>query len=335
MIGGTGFDWASYSETTSGVTANLSNRAANAGEAAGDVYEGIRGLQGSNYGDNLVADTTTLGNALAGLGGNDVLHGRAGRDTLDGGSGDDILRGGLGADILDGGADFDWASYADATSGVTANLANAALNTGEAAGDSFIGIEGLQGSNYADVLTAADYLAGNALSGLGGNDILTGRIGNDYLDGGDGNDTLWGQSGADVLTGGSGNDQLSGGAGADQLTGGAGVDWFRFDTALGNGNIDRITDFVVGQDMIALSRSVFVGLELGGYASLSGTSSSSVAGSVFTVGRGATSTEHRLIYNSATGGLFYDADGLGGAMQVQFATLNPNLLLNASSFVMI
>ncbi|MBB3018560.1 Ca2+-binding RTX toxin-like protein [Microvirga lupini] len=331
LIGGGGFDWASYAEATAGVTANLSNRLANTGEAAGDVYEGIRGLQGSNHADTLTADTTTQGNALSGLGGNDVLVGRKGNDHLDGGTGDDILQGNEGADVLNGGADFDWASYIYATSGVVASLLNSAANTGEAAGDTYIGIEALQGSAYNDVLTAADYLAGNALVGLGGNDVLNGRIGNDYLEGGEGHDTLWGQDGADVLTGGSGSDTLSGGAGSDQLTGGVGSDLFRFDTALGTGGIDRITDFTVGQDLIGLSRSVFAGLDLGGYSSLSGAS----AGPAFTIGRGATSYEHRLIYNSATGALFYDADGIGGAAQVQFATLAPNLLLNQNSFVMI
>ncbi|WP_343058794.1 calcium-binding protein [Microvirga lupini] len=334
LHGSGGFDWASYIDATAGVVVNLSDRSKNTGEAGGDVYYGIRGVQGSNHGDSLTADTSTQGNALSGLGGNDVLVGRKGNDHLDGGTGDDILQGNEGADVLNGGADFDWASYIYATSGVVASLLNSAANTGEAAGDTYIGIEALQGSAYNDVLTAADYLAGNALVGLGGNDVLNGRIGNDYLEGGEGHDTLWGQDGADVLTGGSGSDTLSGGAGSDQLTGGVGSDLFRFDTALGTGGIDRIADFTVGEDKIALSRSVFAGLDLGGYASLSGTSSS-VAASVFTVGRGATSLEHRLIYNSGTGALFYDADGIGGAAQVQFATLAPNLLLNQNSFVMI
>ncbi|MBB3019822.1 Ca2+-binding RTX toxin-like protein [Microvirga lupini] len=323
LIGGLGFDWASYIDAAAGVTADLASHSGNTGEAAGDSYSGIEALQGSNHGDALGGDA--IGNALFGLGGNDSLQGRGGNDHLDGGTGDDILHGGIGADVLDGGADFDWASYATATAGVIASLLNSATNTGEAAGDSYVGIEALQGSNYNDVLTAADYLAGNALVGLGGNDVLFGRIGNDYLEGGEGNDALYGQTGADVLTGGNGDDTLAGGANADQLTGGAGGDRFVFDTILGNGNIDRIADFMVGQDVMALSRDVF-----GSFIS-----SGALSSAALTAGASATSAHHRLVYNSATGALSYDADGLGGAAQVQFATLNPNLALNTSSFVLI
>ncbi|MBB3018559.1 Ca2+-binding RTX toxin-like protein [Microvirga lupini] len=323
LIGGLGFDWASYIDAAAGVTADLASHSGNTGEAAGDSYVGIEALQGSNHGDALGGNE--IGNALFGLGGNDNLQGRGGNDHLDGGAGDDILNGGAGADILDGGADFDWASYATATSGVTVSLADNWLNAGEAYGDTFISIEALQGSNYADTLSAANYLAGNALVGLGGNDVLTGRIGNDYLDGGEDNDSLFGHGGADVLTGGNGNDLLWGGVGADQLTGGAGADQFRFDTALGNGNIDRITDFTVGQDLIGLSRNVFTSFA----------SSGALSSAAFTTGASATSYEHRLIYNSSTGAVSYDADGIGGAAQVQFATLVGNPTLTASSFFLI
>ena len=49
----------------------------------------------------------------------------------------------------------------------------------------------------------------------------------------------------------------------------------------------------------------------------------------------AAALEHRLIYNSATGAVSYDADGVGGAAQVQFATIGKYLGLSASSFALI
>jgi hypothetical protein len=73
----------------------------------------------------------------------DWLSGLAGSDPLRGGGGNDSLWGGEGADVLDGGAGFDLARYDYATQGVWASLDNPAMNTGEAAGDTYIGIEGL------------------------------------------------------------------------------------------------------------------------------------------------------------------------------------------------
>lgn len=49
-----------------------------------------------------------------------------------------------------------------------------------------------------------------------------------------------GVAGSDRLSGGAGSDLLDGGLGADSLHGGAGEDSFRFSTALGDGNVDRI-----------------------------------------------------------------------------------------------
>jgi Ca2+-binding RTX toxin-like protein len=111
---------------------------------------------------------------------------------------------------------------------------------------------------------------------------------------------LTGGAGANLLNGAGGNDTLIGGLGKDTLTGGTGVDRFEFSTAPGAGNVDTITDFVSGMDVIALSADVFTGL--------------GVAGD--TIGLSA-----NLTYNSATGVLAYDADGAGAGAAVQIALL--------------
>jgi Ca2+-binding RTX toxin-like protein len=157
--------------------------------------------------------------------------GGAGNDTLIGNDADNVLTGGPGADLLDGGAGSDTASYHTAAAGVVANLGNPSNNDGEALGDSYVSIENLQGSDFADMLVGDagdnDILGGagnDRLSGNAGADVLHGGPGNDVLTGGDGDDRLFGRADDDTLYGGAGNDRLSGNAGADVLHGGPGND---------------------------------------------------------------------------------------------------------------
>jgi Ca2+-binding RTX toxin-like protein len=148
---------------------------------------------------------------LYGLDGDDLLNGADGNDVLVGGVGTDVLIGGSGQDYLLGGDGVDLASYEGATSGLMARLDNPALNTGEAAGDSYSSVEGLRGTSYSDSLS------GDANSNL--------------LEGSGGNDSLWGYGGGDVFSGGDGNDYMVGATGADSFDGGAGVDTVSYETA--------------------------------------------------------------------------------------------------------
>jgi Ca2+-binding RTX toxin-like protein len=254
LIGGGGLDMAGYGSSLVGLTARLDLPAVNTGDATGDTYTGIAGLIGSGFADVLVGDWAAnslygggsfdylaglAGNdQLFGEAGNDVLDGSAGNDTLDGGSGDDILDGGAGTDSLIGGGGFDMVTYGSAAAGVTARLDTPAVNTGDAAGDTYTGIAGFFGSGFADVLVGdgnANSLygggGGDYLAGQDGNDQVFGEAGNDTLDGNAGNDTLSGGSGDDVLNGGIGNDILDGGVGADSLIGGGGFDMVTYGTA--------------------------------------------------------------------------------------------------------
>jgi trimeric autotransporter adhesin len=176
LEGGAGTDSASYQFASAGVTADLANPAANAGEAQGDVYLSIENLTGSPHDDR--------------------LGGSSAPNALRGGAGDDVLHGGAGADMLDGGSGFDLASYAGATVGVRADLGNSSLNSGDAAGDVFVSIEGLAGSALGDRLEGD--AAANLLDGDAGNDRLVALAGDDTLRGGAGADTLDGGSGSDM-----------------------------------------------------------------------------------------------------------------------------------------
>lgn len=210
--GGDGFDVATFAAASTGVLVNLLNPVQGTGQAAGDSFVSVEGVTGTWFNDDLRGDAWN--NRLDGGSGVDWLTGRAGNDTLLGGDANDNLIGGPGADLLDGGAGTDKVHYSDAASGVLVDLVSPALNTGIAAGDLFVSIESIRGSNFADDLrgtegdNSLDGVAGDdRLSGRGGSDWLTGRSGNDQLDGGDGNDVLFGGAGADALIGGAETDR--------------------------------------------------------------------------------------------------------------------------------
>ena len=182
--GGGGFDWAEYWNASSAVTVNLATGSATGG-AGSDVLSNIEYVGGSQHNDSITGDNNF--NVLTGQGGNDSLYG--------GKSGDNLV-GGLGDDSLDGGADYDTASYYDATGAVTVNLASGTA-TGGAGSDTLVSVERASGSNF--------------------NDLLTGNADTNYFFGGSGNDTLEGSSGRDTLAGGLGDDSLDGGADTDSV----------------------------------------------------------------------------------------------------------------------
>jgi Ca2+-binding RTX toxin-like protein len=121
----------------------------------------------------------------------------------------------------------------------------------------------------------------------------------------------------------AGADTLIGGTGGDTLTGGTGDDNFVFDTTPGGGNVDDITDFAVANDTISLDRAIFTGIVANG----------TLAASAFRTGSTAVDGDDRIIYDSATGEVFYDADGVGGVAQILFATVDPGTALTNADFV--
>src|SRR5262249_46919930 len=112
LDGGTGVNTASYSGSAAGVSVDLETGADAGGDAQGDTLSFIQNLVGSAFNDTLKGDDV-FGN---------------------------VLTGGAGADKLIGGSGVDTASYSSATAAVVANLSNAAVNTGDAAGDTYSSI---------------------------------------------------------------------------------------------------------------------------------------------------------------------------------------------------
>ncbi|MCE6957695.1 M10 family metallopeptidase C-terminal domain-containing protein [Cereibacter sphaeroides] len=136
-----------------------------------------------------------------------------------------------------------------------------------------------------------------------------------------------GVAGADRLVGGNGSDLLDGGLGRDTLFGGAGEDSFRFSTALGAGNVDRIGDFDVADDLILLAWDVFS--EIGEAGALAfGAFHRSASGA-------AQDANDRIIYDTDSGMLSYDADGSGETEAIRFARVNPGQNISAADFYVI
>jgi Ca2+-binding RTX toxin-like protein len=165
------------------------------------------------------------------------------------------------------------------------------------------------------------------MQGGAGPDSFVGSINDDWIKGGDGDDYLEGYAGNDRLEGGAGNDTLYGGTGSDVLTGGAGADRFLFSKALDISGVDVISDFGPQEDKIVLNKNVFSALQGG-----------SLKTGEFLSGAGATSNmtnESRIVYDTLSAGLYYDADGSGPLQPTLFALLVGKPSIDANSFIII
>ncbi|MER9849965.1 calcium-binding protein [Mesorhizobium sp. M0106] len=302
-----------------------------------------------------------FGQTIQGNAGANVINGGAGADKMVGYGGNDTYyvdnAGDKEIEAVGGGADKVLASVSHA---LAAGSEIELLATTNQSGTTAIN---LNGNGFAQ--TIQGNAGANVINGLGGADTMTGFGGNDtyYVDNagdkvieqvGGGYDrvvtsgsyalsagsqiellaarypsgttamNLSGNEFGQTIQGNAGANIVNGGGGADILTGNGGNDAFVFNTALGSGNIDRVTDFDKLQDKIQLDHAIFAGLKLGGLSS-----------DAFFAGTAAHDSSDHIIYNSSTGALSFDSDGIGGAAQIQFATLSPGLSLAAGSFLVI
>ncbi|WP_455272921.1 calcium-binding protein [Rhizobium herbae] len=320
--GGGGFDVVRYHRDnnfvggSAGVTVNLATGTAIDGFGRTDTLISIEGVRGTIFNDKITG--SSVANRMEGDAGNDILDGGSGVDVLNGGLGNDTLKGGAGADTLRGGAGNDAYDIDNAgdivdegvagssgtdrvTSTVSFNLSDAAHAIGSIENLTFVGASVVNGTGNA---------LANAIVGNSAVNILNGVAGNDSINGGAGNDTIYG------------------GIGIDTLTGGLGIDRFVFNTAPNAAtNLDRITDFTVVDDNIALENAVFT--------AIAGVGALTAAQFVSNAGGTATNANHRIIYETDTGKLFYDSNGSVAGGSVQFATLSAGLALTNADFFVI
>lgn len=285
---------------------------------------------------------TALGNVGTELNGsskNDYLIGGNSSDTLNGGNGNDFLfggfqsiadslRGGLGDDtyqILNGAG----ADVIDDAGGKSDTLLFRTTNSyGEFYAyrkDSDLLVRSYKSATEYDLITVKNFtttgriekfIYSNADTAIYG--VFTLAVGNngtsaaDWILGTESADILKGLAGNDVLSGWDGNDILNGGAGYDTLVGGAGSDIFVFDTKPAKNNVDTIADFEIGVDKISLNSKIFKGLSVGMDVIASG----------------------RIIYDSQTGTLSYDADGASTKVKpVDIALIGTGLSISAGDFI--
>lgn len=238
------------------------------------------------------------------LSGNELHNkvvGNNGHNQLYGGAGNDTLLGLDGDDLIDGG------SGDDILIGGTGNdsyFVTSGDQVVEEAGEGFDAVyasESFSLSQGSSVELLGTTNASHVISiNLTGNNL---------------NNSVIGNAGANIINGGDGHDTLRGMGGNDR---------FDFTTTLGPNNIDLLPDFAVGEDLIGLGRKIFTTLQLG-----------QLDPDAFAVGPIASDANDRIIYDSKSGALFYDADGSGAGTAIQFATLNPGLSLSHSDFLVI
>jgi Ca2+-binding RTX toxin-like protein len=140
---------------------------------------------------------------------------------------------------------------------------------------------------------------GTAAINLGGNEL---------------DNVIYGNNGSNIIRGNGGNDHMLGLGGADQ---------FWFTSAPGPANMGTVLDFTSGDDKLALFSDVFTGLAPG-----------TLGASAFVTGTVAQDADDRILYDPASGALYYDSDGNGGVAATQFATLAGAPTLVAGDFIL-
>jgi len=93
--------------------------------------------------------------------------------------------------------------------------------------------------------------------------------------------------------------------------------------AFAHRNVDDVLGFVVADDSLYLDRDIFTSVAADG----------PLAADAFRAGTVALDSDDRILYDSATGHLFYDADGLGGTAAILFATVTAGTAFTSADCV--
>jgi Ca2+-binding RTX toxin-like protein len=361
LDGQAGNDLFDLSKATAGARVDLNAGTATVARLADtEQLIGFESVEGSSRNDDISG--TRAANWLDGAGGIDRLVGRGGNDTyLVDDSRDLVVElAGEGVDTVISDADYVLGAEVEnlilegsneqvPVAGTGNELANRITGNwegnrldGRAGADTLIGGEGndiyvvdtagdriveAPGEGTDRVRSTIDYTLGSTLDHLtllGLDDLAgTGNVRGNQITGNAGDNRIMGEQGRDTLFGAAGDDVLGGGSGRDSLRGGAGRDTFLFDGRFDD--FDRILAFDSVDDRIALDQSLFTGLAETGTLRLA----------AFREGAEAQDESDRILYDQATGKIFYDADGAGGAKAILFASVLRGTEIVASDFVVV
>jgi Ca2+-binding RTX toxin-like protein len=223
----------------------------------------------------------------SGGGGGSTISGTAGNDTLTGTGGDDTIDGLGGNDRV----------LAGSTGG--ADVVNGGA-----------GFDSIEFASRATSAVVVDFAAGTISGGSSGSISFSGVervVASNF------NDSLTGSAGVQTLAGQAGADTLWGAGGVDTLWGGGGGDTFIF-REMGPANADSVRDWASGSDEAALDDAAFTAIGAAGdFAAGDPRFKANATGT-------ATDTSDRVVYNTSSGSLYYDADGSGGGAAQLIAT---------------
>lgn len=293
--GGGGFDFVRY------------DRAGRIGAVSGIVADLALGTIIDPWG---LTDKVSNVEGVIGTSASDTLRGDAHDNVFQGLKGVDSFNGRLGYDRVEFWAVGDWGGH-----GV---VIDASLTSKQIRDDGFGNIETAASIESWSLSIFGDSYNGSSdvddVWGDSGNDTIKGNGGEDFLSGGDGNDAIYG---------GFGKNHLSGNTGIDSLYGGSGPDDFNFHE-LGAENRDVIFGFSHAQ-----SDEIWLDSQWGGLSAEFLTAAQFRSGAGVTT---ATTAAQRVLYNTSTGELRYDADGAGGNDAVIFAVLSNKASLTFEDF---